>query len=234
MALLVPARRDLESFGYRVMTAGAAMQLGRARSSSATSSRRWPWSARPSATLRRDRITHRIVWRRAPGSAEVLVFGGRLAEAAAALAQARELERGVGETPLSRSHRARRADARRLVGRPVRRRPSASRASATAPSASGRTYEMLVVLVPRSDRGGRARAPRRRSLRLTHAPRRGRACPCSPRAPRPSALEVQSIRPAPGLGDLCLRSSPRRSPGRSCSVLSRCTAGAPGFVGATQ
>jgi hypothetical protein len=33
--------------------------------------------------------------------AEVLVFDGRLAEARAALARARELERGVGETPIA-------------------------------------------------------------------------------------------------------------------------------------
>jgi class 3 adenylate cyclase len=100
MALLVPAQRALESYGYRLVAASAGIQLGRA------------------SAFKGD-LNGGLALMRAAGSiceeinslvesleararlAEVLVFARRLEEARNALADARSLECDVGETPLS-------------------------------------------------------------------------------------------------------------------------------------
>jgi len=100
MALLVPARRELESYGYRMMTAVAAMQLGRAMVFLGDLEGGVAMVSAAADTF--DEIGSHIESLEARARlAEVLVFGGRLAQARSALAQARQLERDVGETPLS-------------------------------------------------------------------------------------------------------------------------------------
>jgi tetratricopeptide (TPR) repeat protein len=100
MALLVPAQRTLESYGYRIGAAGAGMQLGRV------------------ITFNGD-VASGLILLRGAGSvfdeikahiesleararlAEVLVYTGRLDEARDVLAEARALEVEVGETHIS-------------------------------------------------------------------------------------------------------------------------------------
>jgi len=100
IALLAPARRTLESFGWTASIANAKTQHGRAlaflgdcdgglallRSALALCDE---VEARYEALEGQTRV------------AEVLVFDGRLSEAHSALERARKLERDVGETPLA-------------------------------------------------------------------------------------------------------------------------------------
>ncbi len=100
IGLLEPARRTLDSFGYRVMTAQAEMQLGRARVFSGDLDGGLALVHSAVATL--DEIGSRMELLDAEARlAEALVFSGRLAEAESELAEARHLARQVGETPLS-------------------------------------------------------------------------------------------------------------------------------------
>jgi len=100
MALLAPGRRELESYGYRMMTAVATMQLGRAMAFLGDVDGGVAMVSAAADTF--DEIGSHIESLEARARlAEVLVFGGRLAQAEGAVAQARALERDVGETPLS-------------------------------------------------------------------------------------------------------------------------------------
>ncbi len=100
VALIAPARRELESFGYRMLTAAAEMQLGRATVFLGDLDGGLALVRAAADTF--DEIgTHSESLEARARLAEVLVFGGRFSEARTALAQARALERDVGETPLS-------------------------------------------------------------------------------------------------------------------------------------
>ena len=100
VAVLAPARRELESFGYRMMTAAASMQLGRAYVFLGDLDAGLAMVRAAAETF--DEIGSQIESLEARARlAEVLVFEGRLAEAEGELSQARQLERHVGETPLS-------------------------------------------------------------------------------------------------------------------------------------
>ena len=97
IALLVPARRVLQSYGYRMMSAMAAMQLGRAAAFSGDLDEGLAMVRSAGATF--DEIGSHIESLEARARlAEILVFGGRFAQAGIALEDARELERGAGET----------------------------------------------------------------------------------------------------------------------------------------
>ena len=99
VSLLVPARRTLESFGYAGATASAAAQLGRAMAFLGDSDGGLALLRTAVATL--DEIgAHYEALEAYTRLAEILVFDGRLTEARSALQRARDLERGVGHTPL--------------------------------------------------------------------------------------------------------------------------------------
>ena len=100
VAVLAPARRELESFGYRMMTAAASMQLGRACVFLGDLDAGLAM-VRAAAETFEEIGSHIESLEARARLAEALVFGGRLAEAEAELSQARQLERHVGETPLS-------------------------------------------------------------------------------------------------------------------------------------
>jgi tetratricopeptide (TPR) repeat protein len=98
--VLAPARRTLESFGYPVMAAGTAVQLGRAQAFLGDIGGGLSLLRGALATL--EKIgSHYESLEASARLAEVLVFAGRLDEASDALAQARQLEQEVGETPLT-------------------------------------------------------------------------------------------------------------------------------------
>jgi hypothetical protein len=100
LALLGPARRTLVSYGYRVMTALAEMQLGRA--TAFTVDIEGGLTMERSAVATYDEIgSHLESLESRARLAEVLVFAGRFAEARLVLAEARELRRGIEETPLN-------------------------------------------------------------------------------------------------------------------------------------
>jgi class 3 adenylate cyclase/tetratricopeptide (TPR) repeat protein len=100
VGVLAPARRTLESFGYPVMAAGTAVQLGRAQAFLGDVEEGLSLLRAALATL--DKIgSHYESLEACARLAEVLVFGGRLDEGSDALARARQLERDVGETPLT-------------------------------------------------------------------------------------------------------------------------------------
>ena len=100
IALLVPARRTLESFSWTGATAWTTAQLGRALAFNGDPDGGLALLRSAVATF--DEIGARYealdVYARL---AEVLVFAERLTEASSALAQVREIERGVGNTPLA-------------------------------------------------------------------------------------------------------------------------------------
>ena len=98
--LLSPARRTLESFGYPVMTAGTTMQLGRAQALRGDLDGGLTKIRAAAATFDQIGAHYESLEARAR-LAEVLAFGGRLTEARAALTHARQLERDLGETPLT-------------------------------------------------------------------------------------------------------------------------------------
>jgi class 3 adenylate cyclase/tetratricopeptide (TPR) repeat protein len=100
LALLGPARRTLVSYGYRVMTALAEMQLGRA--TAFTVDIEGGLTMERSAVATYDEIgSHLESLESRARLAEVLVFAGRFSEARLVLAEARELRRGIEETPLN-------------------------------------------------------------------------------------------------------------------------------------
>jgi class 3 adenylate cyclase len=100
MALLIPAQRTLESFGYRQLAAMTDMMLGRA--SAFNGELEGGLTRVRAAGLVFDEIRSHIESLEARGRlAEILVFAGRLDEARAALAEARDLEVDVGETQMS-------------------------------------------------------------------------------------------------------------------------------------
>ena len=100
VGVLAPAHRTLESFGYPVMAAGTAVQLGRAQAFLGDVDGGLSLLSAALTTL--DKIgSHYESLEACARLAEVLVFGGRLAEASDALVRARQLERDVGETPLT-------------------------------------------------------------------------------------------------------------------------------------
>ena len=99
LALLGPARRTLESFGYRAATAWTEMCLGRATA--------FHGDLEGGIALERSALasfneigSHMESLEAYARLAEVLVFGRRFPEAEDALALAHELERHVGHNPL--------------------------------------------------------------------------------------------------------------------------------------
>lgn len=96
VALLVPARRTLESLGHRQMAAAAAMQLGRARAflgdvDDGIEFEQFAVTTFDTIGARAESIEARA------RLAEILVFAGRLDEARTALAQARRIGRASSE-----------------------------------------------------------------------------------------------------------------------------------------
>jgi class 3 adenylate cyclase/tetratricopeptide (TPR) repeat protein len=99
LALLAPARRTLESYGYRAATAWTEMCLGRATA--------FHGDLEGGIALERSALahfnqigSHMESLEACARLAEVLVFGRRFAEAEEALALVHELERHVGHNPL--------------------------------------------------------------------------------------------------------------------------------------
>jgi class 3 adenylate cyclase/tetratricopeptide (TPR) repeat protein len=99
VALLGPARRTFESFGYRTMIAWTEMCLGRATA--------FRGELEAGIALERSALAqfieigaHMESLEACAHLAEVLVFGRMLAEAKDVLARAHEIERHVGESPL--------------------------------------------------------------------------------------------------------------------------------------
>ena len=100
LALLGPARRTLESYGYRAATAWAEMCLGRA--TAFHGDLEGGIALERSALDHFDEIgSHMESLEACTRLAEVLVFGRRFSEAGDALALAHELERHVGDNPLA-------------------------------------------------------------------------------------------------------------------------------------
>ena len=100
VAILAPARRTLESFGYPVMSVGTAMQLGRAKAF--LGDLEGGLDMMHAALTTFDEIgSHFESLEARARLAEVLAFGGRFPEARDELAKARVLERDVGETPFT-------------------------------------------------------------------------------------------------------------------------------------
>jgi class 3 adenylate cyclase/tetratricopeptide (TPR) repeat protein len=99
LALLGPARRTLESYGYRVAIAWAEMCLGRATAFHGDLEE--GIALERSALAHFDEIgSHMESLEACARLAEVLVYGGRFQEAREALALAHELEGHVGHNPL--------------------------------------------------------------------------------------------------------------------------------------
>ena len=98
--LLVPAQRTLESFRFREMAAWALMQLGRARALSGAIDEGVAMVRSAMATFDNiESLTASVEARANLG--EILVFGDDVHAGAAVVAEARELERRLGETPLA-------------------------------------------------------------------------------------------------------------------------------------
>ena len=81
IALLVPARRVLQSYGYRMMSAMAAMQLGRAMPPSPATWTGVGHGALPPPTTFDEIGSHIESLEARARLAEILVFGGRFAQA---------------------------------------------------------------------------------------------------------------------------------------------------------
>jgi class 3 adenylate cyclase/tetratricopeptide (TPR) repeat protein len=100
VALLVPARRTLESFGYRGMIAYTMMQLGRALAFHGDLEGGLAMLRNSIASL--DEIgAHFESLEARTRLAEVLVFAERFPEARAELTAIRDRERSLGETPIT-------------------------------------------------------------------------------------------------------------------------------------
>jgi len=100
VALLVPARRNLESFGFRVMAGLATMQLGRARAFLGDLDIGVEMERLAVTTF--DEIGSVVECLEARARlAEVLVFARQFEEAQIVLTQARDLENAAEVTPLS-------------------------------------------------------------------------------------------------------------------------------------
>ncbi len=100
VALLAPARRDLESFGYVGLTAAVGTHLGRARAFLGDVDGGLTTIQAAAGTLEEIGSHYESLDARAR-VAEVQVYARRFPEARAALQRARSLEREVGETPLT-------------------------------------------------------------------------------------------------------------------------------------
>jgi class 3 adenylate cyclase/tetratricopeptide (TPR) repeat protein len=100
VALLVPARRTLESFGYVGLTAAVATQLGRAQAYLGDVDAGLATLDAATTTLSEIDSHYESLDARAR-IAEVLVFAGRFPEARTTLAQVRELERDFRDAPVS-------------------------------------------------------------------------------------------------------------------------------------
>jgi hypothetical protein len=100
MALLVPARRTLESFGYVGLTAAVTTHLGRTRAFLGDVEGGLATIETAAVTLKEIGSHYESLDARAR-LAEVLVYARRLPEALTALQLARELEREVGDSPLT-------------------------------------------------------------------------------------------------------------------------------------
>jgi tetratricopeptide (TPR) repeat protein len=99
LALLVPAQRTLESYGYRLAAAGTGMQLGRALAFNGDVEGGLTLLRAASSVL--DEINAHIEACEAGARvAEVLVYADRLVEARSKIAEVRRLEIEVGETPI--------------------------------------------------------------------------------------------------------------------------------------
>jgi class 3 adenylate cyclase len=100
MALLVPAQRTLEAYGYRLAAAMAGLQLGRASAFNGDLEGGLALVRAAGSTL--DEInSHLESFEARARLAELLVFAGRLDEARTIVDQTRVLEVGIGETLLS-------------------------------------------------------------------------------------------------------------------------------------
>jgi tetratricopeptide (TPR) repeat protein len=99
-SLLVAARRTLESFDYRVAAAAAAMQLARTQAFQGDLDAAVATERSAIAVLDEAGAIIESAQARAH-LAEIQIFGGQRGEAQEALADARELERSVGETPIT-------------------------------------------------------------------------------------------------------------------------------------
>jgi class 3 adenylate cyclase/tetratricopeptide (TPR) repeat protein len=100
VALLVPARRTLESFGYRTMIASTTAQLGRAHAF--REDLEGGLAMVRDAIAGFDEIGSRFEALEARARlAEILVFAERFPEARAELAVVRDRERTLGETPFT-------------------------------------------------------------------------------------------------------------------------------------
>jgi class 3 adenylate cyclase/predicted ATPase len=100
VALLAPARRTLESFGYVGLTASVAAHLGRTRAFLGDLEGGLETIEAAARTLDEIGSGYESLDARAR-VAEVLVYGQRFPEARAALRRARELESEVGGSPLT-------------------------------------------------------------------------------------------------------------------------------------
>jgi class 3 adenylate cyclase/tetratricopeptide (TPR) repeat protein len=142
--LLVPAQRTLESFGFREMSAWADMQLGRARAYQGSGEAGEAAIRAAAATFDDiDNLTSSVEARAV--LAEVLVSAGALDAAAVAIADARDLERTLGETPfavvLDRVEITLAVAAGERASAVARLGPSQDRARAMAAA-----YDLLVLL----------------------------------------------------------------------------------------
>jgi class 3 adenylate cyclase/tetratricopeptide (TPR) repeat protein len=100
LALLIPAQRTLESYGYRMAAAGAGMHLGRAVAFNGDVTGGLTLMHAASSVY--DDIDAHLESSEARARlAEVLVYAGRLDEARRVLAEARALEVEMGETHVS-------------------------------------------------------------------------------------------------------------------------------------
>jgi class 3 adenylate cyclase/tetratricopeptide (TPR) repeat protein len=97
LALLVPAQRTLESYGYRIGAAGAGMQLGRVMTFNGDVASGLIL-VRDAGSVFDEINAHMESFEARARLAEVLVYTGRLDEAHDVLAEARTLEVQVGET----------------------------------------------------------------------------------------------------------------------------------------
>ena len=99
-AMLVPARRTLESYGHGALSALAQMHLGRARAFLGDVDNGLETVRSAAATLDQAGAPIELL-EGLCRVAEILVFAGRLPEAGAALAQAQDLEKNTEETHIS-------------------------------------------------------------------------------------------------------------------------------------
>ncbi len=151
VAILAPALRTLESFGWPLIAGGTAAQLGRALAFLGDCDGGLVL-VRSGIVILEEIGAHFEALEAHTRLAEVLVFDGQLTEARSALARVRELERSVGETPLALLiERVELTLAASEKGVP----PDALESFLERSRRVGATYEELVVLTLLSHSGDR-------------------------------------------------------------------------------